>query len=177
MTVDEFLAWAEGRPGRYELDRGEVYAMAPERIGHLLAKAATYGALAAAIRSAGLRCEALPDGAAVRIDARSCYEPDALVYCGPRLPRTALEIPDPVVVVEVLSPSTGRYDRQDKFARYFTLPSLQHYLIVDADRRVVIHHTRSEDAISTRILGAGDLRLDPPGLDLRVEDLFGDERG
>jgi len=173
LTVDEFLVWAEGRPGRYELDRGRVFAMSPERVGHMRAKTAVRNALAAAIGRAGLSCEALPDGATVRIDASSAYEPDALVYCGPQLPANAIEVPDPVIVVEVLSPSTGRYDRQDKLAGYFTLPSLHHYLIVNVDRRILIHHARSGQDFTTRILGAGDLRLEPPGIDIRVEDLFG----
>ncbi len=173
MTVDEFLAWAEGRPGRYELDRGRVFAMSPERIGHIRAKTAVRNALAAAIDRAGLSCEALSDGATVRVDASTAYEPDALVYCGPPLSRDAIEVPDPVIVVEVLSPSTGRYDGQDKLAGYFTLPSLHHYLIVNVDRRILIHHARSGQDLTTRILGAGDLRLEPPGIDVRVEDLFG----
>ncbi len=172
MTVDEFLVWAEGRPGRYELDGGTVIAMSPENVGHLRAKTDAYEALATAIRRARLACEALPDGATVRIDVRTAYEPDALVYCGPRLPRRAIEVPNPVIVVEVLSPSTGRHDRSGKLVGYFAVPSLHHYLIVDADRRAVIHHARKEDEIATRILRSGSLRLDPPGLDLTIEDLF-----
>jgi len=173
MTVEEFLAWAEGRPGRYELDRGRVFAMSSERIGHIRAKTAVRNALAAAIDRAGLSCEALSDGATVRVDASTAYEPDALVYCGPKLLADAIEVPDPVIVVEVLSPGTGRYDRQDKLAGYFTRPSLHHYLIVNVDRRILIHHARSGPDIATRILGTGDLSLDPPGIDIEVEDLFG----
>lgn len=172
MTVDEFLVWAEGRPGRYELDGGTVIAMSPESVGHLEAKASAYDTLRAAIADAGVPCHALPDGATVRVDAGTAYEPDAMVYCGPRLPRRAIEIPNPVIVVEILSPSTGRHDRSGKLVGYFAVPSLHHYLIVDADRRAVIHHARRGDEIATRILRGGSLRLDPPGLDLTIEDLF-----
>lgn len=177
MTVDEFLVWAEGRPGRYELDGGVVIAMSPENVGHLIAKASAYDALRIAITGADLRCQALPDGATVRIDARTAYEPDALVYCGPRLPRSAIEVPNPVIVVEVLSPSTGRHDRSGKLVGYFALPSLHHYLIVDAERRVLIHHARRGVEIATRIVRSGALELDPPGLTVDVEDLFGEDRG
>jgi Uma2 family endonuclease len=173
MTVDEFLVWAEGRPGRYELDGGTVIAMSPENVGHLRAKAAVHEVLAAAVRRAGLPCEALPDGATVRVDAGTAYEPDALVYCGPPLPRSAIEVADPVIVVEVLSPSTARHDRSGKLVGYFAVPSLYHYLIVDADRRVLVHHARDGDHIATRILRSGGLHLDPPGIDIGVEDLLG----
>jgi Uma2 family endonuclease len=55
MTVDEFLVWAEGQPGRFELYAGTVYAMTPERAGHALIKFAVQTALLAGIRRAGIR--------------------------------------------------------------------------------------------------------------------------
>ena len=177
MTVDEFLAWAAGRPGRYELELGTVIAMSPENLGHLRAKNAVCAALAAAIRSAGLACEALPDGATVRIDARTAYEPDALVYCGPGLSSRSIEVPDPIVVVEIASPSSGSRDHNQKLVGYFMVPTIQHYVIVHPDRRILVHHARRGDEIATRILHGGPLRLDPPGLDLRIEDLFGTPDG
>ncbi|WP_237478700.1 Uma2 family endonuclease [Lichenibacterium dinghuense] len=172
MTVDEFLVWAEGRPGRHELVDGRVCAMAPERAGHARAKLRAQRALEGAIARAGVLCEALPDGMTVRIDARTAYEPDALVYCGPRLPANEVIVPAPVVVVEVLSPSTGFFDRHGKLAGYFAVPSIRHYLIVDIDRRMVIHHARDGDEIRTRLVPSGPLRLDPPGLDLDAAALF-----
>jgi Uma2 family endonuclease len=175
MTVDEYLAWAAGRPGRYELCRGEVFAMSPEVTGHLETKGAIYVALKDSIRKYGLACRALPDGATVRIDDDTAYEPDALVYCGKKLPRTAIEIPNPVIIVEVMSPSTRRIDETEKLADYFLLPSVAHYLIVNDAKRFVIHHARGGGGtILTRIVTEGMIALDPPGLELAVADIFGD---
>ena len=67
LTVDEYLAWAEGRPGRFELYAGIVYAMTPERAGHADVKYAAQTALLAGIRRAGLPCHMLPDGATIRV--------------------------------------------------------------------------------------------------------------
>ena len=173
MTVDEFLVWAEHRPGRYELVDGLVYAMSPERVGHADTKFAVQTTLKQAIDRASLPCYMLPDGVTVRIDAMTAFEPDALVYCGVRLPRDAIVVPAPLIVVEVLSPSTGRYDRHDKLSGYFALPGLHHYLIINMDRRMVIHHARNGSELAKRILGSGLLRLDPPGFDVKVEDLLG----
>jgi Uma2 family endonuclease len=173
MTVDEFLTWAEGRPGRYELFRGEVYAMSPEVVGHTKTKGAVYAALLVGIRQRGLPCHALPDGATVRIDDATAYEPDALVYCGQELPSTALEVPNPVIIVEVLSPSTRRVDVSLKLAGYFRLPSVAHYLIVDPTQRSVIHHARGAgDTILTRVISDGVIALEPPGLELAVSDIY-----
>ncbi|HEY8566341.1 MAG TPA: Uma2 family endonuclease [Beijerinckiaceae bacterium] len=172
MTVDEFLAWAEERPGRYELCDGEVVAMSPEQVLHARTKVAVQTALAAAIEAAGLSCEAFPNGLTVRVNERTAYDPDAAVSCGPRLPDEAVELADPVIVVEVLSPSTRRVDATRKLIDYLRLASVHHYLIVDAGHRVVIHHRRGAEIIETRIACEGDLSFDPPGLTLSVADLL-----
>jgi Uma2 family endonuclease len=173
LTVDEYLAWAEGQPGRYELYAGVVYAMAPERARHAEVKFAVQTALQDGIRKAGIRCHMLPDGMTVRVDEDTAHEPDALVYCGEKLPGQRLEVPHPVILVEVLSPSTRKIDASAKLAGYFSLPSVRHYLIVDPEKPFVIHHARSNgEAIDTRILRSGALRLDPPGIELAVEDFY-----
>src|SRR5947199_6801882 len=92
MTVDEYLSWAEGRPGRYELFDGTVYAMTPERAVHAEIKFSIQIALSESIRRKGLACYVLPDGMTVRISDSTAYEPDASVYCGSKLPPSALEV-------------------------------------------------------------------------------------
>lgn len=176
MTVDEYLDWAEGRSGRYELYDGRVYQMAPERARHASLKFAVQTALAGAIRRAGLECHMLPDGMTVRVDMHTAHEPDALVYCGKRIPGDFVEVSDPVVVVEVLSPSTRHIDASAKLAGYFSRPSLQHYLIVDPKGRLIIHHARSQGAqIATHIVSTGAVRLDPPCIEITVEEVFSDQ--
>src|SRR4051812_19495740 len=121
MTVDEYLAWAEGRPGRFELYAGTVYAMSPERAVHAQVKFAVQVSLQNGIAKAGLACQMLPDGMTVRIDRDTAHEPDALVYCGPKVAPHSVEIPNPVVVVEVLSPSTKHIDASLKLQGYFSV--------------------------------------------------------
>jgi Uma2 family endonuclease len=172
MTVDEFLTWSATQPGRFELVNGEVFSTCPERVSDGRLKFRCQKALERALIEAGLRCEVLPDGATVRVDDRTAYEPDALVYCGPPLDGEAIEVPNPVIVVEVLSPGTTAHDTGEKLAGYFLVASVQHYLIVDPTRKVVIHHRRGANAIETRIATDGTVRLDPPGIELPVLDLF-----
>ena len=175
MTVDEYLAWAAGKPGRYELYDGSVYAMSPEGAGHAEVKFAVQTALAAGIKARALPCRMMPDGMTVRVDARTAFEPDALVYCGQRVAPTSLEITNPVIVVEVLSPSTRRIDVSKKLAGYFQLPSVAHYLIVDPTTPLIVHHTRGDGGnIQTHILHDGVIALDPPGLELKLADVYGE---
>lgn len=174
MTVDEFLAWAEGQDGRWELYNGVPYLMAPERVGHGKVKFAVQTALVRGIQRAGLPCQMLPDGATVRVSQHTAHEPDALVYCGPELPLDAIEVPNPVIVVEVASPSTRKIDASLKLNGYFRLPSVHHYLIVDPDGPPIIHHRRQGDGnILTSIVQDGVLALDPPGIEMAIAEIFG----
>ncbi|QGM44539.1 Uma2 family endonuclease [Methylocystis heyeri] len=174
MTVDEFLVWASERPGRHELINGEVVSQSAERAAHWKVKLAVHVALLNAVRAGGLNCHVVPDGATVRIDDATAYEPNALVYCGEEAAPSALTVDNPVIIVEVLSPSTGRMDRARKLADYFRLPSLAHYLIVDSNEPLVIHHRRQEGCdILTRIIREGATLLDPPGLEVVVAEIYG----
>lgn len=177
MTADEFLAWARDRPEGegYELVGGEVIAMAPERAGHNEGKLEVAVALREAIRRQGLPCWIYLDRMAVRVDGDTVYEPDVLVRCGERLDPDAVEVVDPVILVEVISPGTHKVDTHLKLADYFRIPSLRHYLIVNTKRRSVVHHERGEDGeVRTRIVATGTLELAPPGLALDVAALFAD---
>ena len=81
-------------------------------------------------------------------------------------------MPDPLIVVEVLSPSTSATDRSEKLEKYFRLPSVQHYLIVWADRRRVVHHRRDGGSVATSVHTEGTIALDPPGMLFDVIALY-----
>jgi Uma2 family endonuclease len=84
-----------------------------------------------------------------------------------------MEIPNPAIVVEVLSPSAAADDHGVKFDGYFSLASVSHYLILDPDRHVLIHHKRGHaGAIETRVLREGKVVLDPPGFEAQVAAFF-----
>ena len=173
MTVDEFLVWAEGREGRWELYNGVPYSMSPERTRHIDVKYAIYFALQQAIRRAGLPCHVVGDGAGVRISRHVMHNPDALVYCGPKLPDDAIEVPNPVILVEVTSPSTRKLDDTVKLTGYFSLPSVHHYLIVDPEGPPVIHHRRKADGTILKAeVHEGTLALSPPGIEVGVAEMF-----
>ena len=151
MTVDEFLAWAEGREGRWELYNGVPFACL--RSGRLISRSSMrFTSLCRqAIRKAGLPCHVQGDGASIRISQHLMYGPDALVYCGPKLPDDALEAPNPVILVEVASPSTRKMDETVKLNGYFSLPSVHHYLIVDPDGPPVVHYSRQADGTPVQV--------------------------
>lgn len=174
MSRAEYRRWAEAQPrGRFERIDGWVVAMAPGRRNHAKRKARVWLALTRAVEAAGLACEVYPDGVTVAVE-ENAFEPDAILRCGDALAGDGVDVPDPMVVVEVLSPSTRSGDLTSKMVAYFRLPSVRHYLIVWADRPQVIHHRRRDDSegIETRVVTAGGIRLDPPGLAITVEQVY-----
>ncbi len=176
LTVDEFLLWSQRQEcGRYELEGGRIIQMSPQNADHARTKARVYNALAAVLERAGVAFYAMPDGMTVRISDGRAYEPDALVAPLPAVAGTSLEVPHPLIVFEVLSPtpSSIRRDLTTKLAGYALVASIQHYVVIDPDERIVIHFLRRDDLlVLAEELTEGALRLDPPGLDVPVADML-----
>ena len=182
LTVDEFLVWSERQErGKFELIDGMVVMQQSERWMHSRIKGAVFLALVRAVEQAGIACFAAGEGPTVRIDEHTAFEPDALVAPLPEPDDDDLEIPGPIIVVEVLSPSTALHDATTKLKGYFQLASVKHYLIIDPKGQLVTHHSRAgngnDGVIETRILTADDaLDLQPPGLVVPLVALFGPAR-
>ncbi|HET7881394.1 MAG TPA: Uma2 family endonuclease [Acetobacteraceae bacterium] len=169
MTSDGFIAWAMAQPEmcHYELIGGEIVSIAPERSAHALTKFHIARQLAAQVEAARRPCQVYPDGMAVAVDDLRVYEPDALVRCGDLLPSDPVKLSDPVIIVEVQSPSASSRDVGPKPMGYFRLPSLTRYLIFRMENRTITQHSRGEDDLMlTRIVRDGPIVLDPPGITL-----------
>lgn len=174
MTADEFVLWAERQDhGRFELIDGLVVQMNAERSVHGRVKLSVAIALKNALRHSGLRGETYGDGMAVRITDHIVHEPDCLVRLGEPLDDNAIIVTDPVILVEVLSPSTGPVDTSTKLASYFSLPSVAHYLVVNATERTVQHYYRGPGGNPVmEFANGGELSLSPPGLKVSIEEFF-----
>jgi Uma2 family endonuclease len=176
LSTDEFLRWLENRAEteRWELIDGEpVRSMSPETVRHVELKRNVLESLRAGLRAADLPCRALGDGVAVRVDRHSYFQPDASVTCAEHVDPDAIEVPDPIVVVEVVSPGTRVRDQTVKLVDYFTVPSIQHYVLIETQRRLVLRHRRGgEGEVVTRFVEDGRLQLDPPGIEVAIAALY-----
>lgn len=175
MSLSEFLGWWDGQPSdaRFELVDGRVVAMGLDNVRHNRAKRRAASVLEAAIRAAGLDCEAFIDGVGVSPNGQNFRLPDALVHCGPLDPDASV-VPNPVILVEIISPSSISRDAHEKLHDYFAIPSVAHYLIVYEHRGYVVHHRRhpSQETIETRFVSSGLVELSPPGLSVDVADFL-----
>ena len=105
MSRTDYRRWAGAQlSGRFERIDGLVVAMAPERLSNVGRKSLVWLALRRAVAAAGVPCHVYGDGATVEVDDND-FEPDAVLRCGDKLPGDGVSVPDPIVVVEVLSPS------------------------------------------------------------------------
>jgi Uma2 family endonuclease len=174
LTVEQYLKKYEGVEGRYELVDGQVLKMASETARHVRAKKRISRAFDKAVAEAKLNCEVFDDGMTIKIDKYTAREPDLSVQCAPKVDDNSLVLDNPLVVVEVVSPSSEFRDVYRKQIEYFSVPSIQHYIIVDQFKKVVLHNKRTgKDSFQTKIMGRGLIDLDPPGFRVSVIDLLG----
>jgi Uma2 family endonuclease len=180
MTVGEFLDWSEGQAddARYELVAGvPVRLMAPTNIRHAQIQHNAGQALRRSIADATLPCRVYDAGPGVAVghDGDECRIPAVVVTCASTIDETARLVPEPLIVVEVASPSTRLADVNDKVEFYGGIASVRHYLVIEQDRRRVVYHGRGPGGgLEPRILREGEIALDPPGLRLALDDLYRD---
>jgi Uma2 family endonuclease len=145
VTEEQYLALDRAAEFRSEFLDGEMIAMSGGSMRHADLQANLLGELFAALR--GSDCRMYASDFRVRVSQTPMYAyPDALVVCGK--PILADERQDillnPVVIFEVLSPSTEKYDRGVKFQHYRMIESLRDYILVAQDAVRVEHYTRGD---------------------------------
>jgi Uma2 family endonuclease len=175
MTIEEFLAW-EGEPNvHYQLRDGYPVAMAPPADAHGILMINLGAALKDALKGRpDCRPRAQTGIRSVR-NPRSLHEADIAVACTPSEPKRRV-LPDPIVVIEILSPSTAEDDFQVKLPDYRIIPSVREIVLIDSTRKLCQVHRRPDqgDWWPAQILGGDDaiLRLDSIGFEATLAHLY-----
>ena len=178
FTPDAYEAWEQDQLERHEYHFGEVFPMPGGTLEHARLIVMLTVALAHALRAAD--CLVLSEAMRVEVlpDLQFVY-PDVTVVCGEPTLRNATEttLQNPTVVCEVLSPTTARYDRGEKFALYRGVPSVKAVVYVDPDARTVELRQRTDTAWSIAPpVAEGTVEIEALGVSLAVDDLFGPAR-
>ncbi len=175
-TLEEYLAMEEASPTRHEYHAGVIYAMAGGSVPHAQITFNVCGTLFNLLK--GKRCRGGSSDQRIRIEAAnvSLY-PDAIVVCPPE--QTAQNDPhalvNPALIVEVLSPSSENYNRNEKFELYAQIAELRDYLLVSQDRVLVEHFQRAENDgwLLRRFNRREDiLRLDNLEIEVPVDEIY-----
>ena len=146
ISPEDYLAAEETSPTRHEYRDGEVFAMTGGTLNHNAIINRLSFALTAHLDGSG--CHVFTESVKTRVEATNAYYyPDVVVTCDDRdRPSNAQSIHHPCLIIEVLSPSTARFDRTEKFADYRTIPTLTDYVLVSTDRQQVQVFHRDDNA-------------------------------
>lgn len=138
FSFDAFLEWERTEQEKHEFLRGEVFAMTGVSTEHSICAGNLFAAMHAHLR--GRACQLHMADMKVRTEATDgCFYPDIMATCDARdrLDEARYVKRHPMLVIEVLSPSTEAYDRGEKFSSYRSLTSLQEYVLVSPRLRTV----------------------------------------
>jgi len=143
LTAQDYLVWERQQETRHEYLEGQVFAMTGASRAHNMLCANILASLHGQLR--GKPCEIYVNDMRVKVSETGMYTyPDLVAACGePRFEDQAVDtLLNPVLIIEVLSDSTERYDRGAKFTHYRSVNSLKEYLLVSQNECRVEHYVR-----------------------------------
>lgn len=172
MTLQAYLIWENEQVERHEFHDGEIFAMTGARRIHGRVVSNLSRRLSEALD--GSPCQVFSEGMKVQVGDDTILYPDVFVTCDRADLATEQIFRAPMLVVEVLSPSTQSYDRSRKFAFYRRIPALQEYMLVDPDtRRVEAFRRNADDQWVLHDMSDGDvLEAASVGARITLSDVF-----
>jgi Uma2 family endonuclease len=172
MTLKEFLAWEERQELRHEFDGLAPKAMTGGTRAHSTIQSNLLAALNVRLR--GKPCQAHGSHLKIEVAGRIRY-PDAFVVCSPGSNASQV-VSDPVVVFEILSPTSAHEDLVVKNAEYRATPSVRRYVVVEQGRIGALAFVRKDKDWVTEIFDGKDAVLALPeiGISVPMADLYAD---
>ncbi|MBW4576152.1 MAG: Uma2 family endonuclease [Aphanothece sp. CMT-3BRIN-NPC111] len=144
VSPEDYLEGEKISPIKHEYRQGEIYAMAGASDAHVTIAGNLFALLRNHVRGSGCRAYMAEMKAQIE-QANIFYYPDVMVTCDERDRNPEDFKRYPCLIVEVLSPTTGAFDRGDKFADYRTLDTLQEYVLINQERVSVECFRRNEE--------------------------------
>ena len=173
ISSDDYLEGEKHSEIKHEYIAGHVYAMVGTSVAHNRITVNLASALNVHLR--GSPCRVFMADLKVRVEkADVFYYPDIVVSCqNADIQPSAHYIAYPTLIIEVLSPSTERLDREEKLHNYQTLESLQEYLLVAQEKMEVQAYRRTPSGWEAETYSQGDqLKLSAVGLELPIESIY-----
>ncbi len=174
-TPEEYLFLERKATRKSEYLSGEILAMSGASLAHTRITLDIATELNIQLR--GQKCEVVTNDMRVKTTPIvSYFYPDVVVFCGEPLfeDETFDTLLNPVVIIEVLSPSTEAYDRGEKFEYYQQIASLKEYILVSQDKVKVQHHRLQDTQWELEEFYAlqNSLTLSSIGCSLSLRDIY-----
>jgi Uma2 family endonuclease len=146
LSEEDYLVYEQLSPIKHEYYAGSIYAMAGASEAHNLIAMNVAASLHRQLR--GQSCRTYPSDMRLKILQTGLYTyPDFMIVCGPTQFTNAEKrdtLINPIIIIEILSPSTETYDRGEKFQHYRTIKTLQEYILIAQDKYRIERFTRQD---------------------------------
>ena len=179
LRIDQYLDYERQGEVRYEFHLGEVFAMAGGTLAHTILSSNALRLLGNALQQAGKNCLAVNSDIKIEIESSKRYVyPDAAVICGKINESDVITgaIRNPRIVVEVVSDTSGDYDRGAKMRYYLSLPTLKEYLIIEQDRvHATLYRKHEKGDLGSFHYSDGldaSIDLNSIGVSIKMTDLY-----
>jgi Uma2 family endonuclease len=177
ISVEEYLESEIHSLEKHEYYNGEIFAMAGATVEHNLIVANLFGEIFNKLK--GKDCKAMANDLRIKAEQSNLYTyPDISIICGDikKSDDKFDTVPNPTVLIEVLSDSTKDYDRGSKFLIYRNIPSLQEYLVVDSTGAIMVEkHSRNQDGtwqLTDYDSKTDKVQLNSIGVELPLSDIY-----
>ena len=177
ISREEYLEGELVSETKHEYVAGHVYAMSGGTMNHQ--RVAVSFIRLCGNQLTGGSCS--PTGSDFKLhvslgsEEEAFYYPDGMIICGP-ISGDAFFTDSPSVILEVLSPSTRRNDETQKLRDYLTIPSLQTYIMAEADSPLLVLHRREGEGFRREMIAGLDAVLELPevGISIPLAELYRD---
>ena len=145
LSYTEYIEQERTSDVKHHFFYGELIEVAGASLEHNIICGNLIIALGNALEAAN--CSVMPSDMKVFVSQNVVYYPDIVVFCAEPMVTPSEALQNPVLIVEILSPSTAAFDRGDKFRQYRTIASLRHYLLLEQDRPIIEHYERDDAGV------------------------------
>jgi len=177
-TIEEYLALEESTQSRYEYVNGEVFAMTGGTDNHSTIKVNCVTTLNIKRRTSGKSCRIFDSDMKVKVDEDNQVYPDFSVVCGERKfdDKKRTQLTNPILVGEVTSDSSAKYDKSLKADIYRMLDSLRYYVVIDQNKVHVQVWSLQDNGWLLQDFKSRDdvIMFDALNISLQVADMYDD---
>lgn len=176
MSLEEYFEFDKNSEGRFEYFDGKVFELSGVSVQHADIEANLIALLKRELDSRD--CRVNPANVRIKVPKLPTYRyADLSALCEERVIEKIADIDvlvNPSLIVEVLSPSTERYDRGEKFSEYKSIASFREYLLVSQEKKFVTLFTKYNDRFwfQSEYGDGEELRLESLDCSLKVDDIY-----
>ncbi len=166
ITISDYLADESSGEVKHEYIYGEIFAMAGTSDRHNRIAGNFFSKIDNHLAES--ECETFIESVKLKADAQTFYYPDVMVACDDA-PESAYFREKPILIIEILSPTTERTDRNEKLSVYKNIPILQEYVIAWQEKmQIEIYRRQADGNWLNFIYGENESEIELESIDLKI---------